>query len=164
MRISQLAVPLLLTACGRMGFEPLDEDLQQEPGGGGAGTGAGRYDTCAQARVIAPGDAIITGTLVGARDDLPATGSCGDGPEIMLRFSGAARGLALRVDPAFHGAYAVGTGCPLDPTRTLVCGPLVASALSPTVRLDVDEHTYVILSHSAGAAGGFTLLTGEAAR
>lgn len=151
----------VLSACGRLGFSPLEEQAQiptnQE--GGSAIPG----ETCATAQRIAPQSDVIVKSTVGAREDVPASAGCGDGPEIVLRFSGSATSFPLRLEADFSGHYAIGQGCPSSASQTMLCGSFEAEQPTSLLSLDVTPDTYVILSNASGASGLVELWLGEAA-
>lgn len=171
MRCLWLLLLSLPVGCGRMDFDPVvdDEDLENggdnggDNGGGNGGSNGGSklHDRCDTAQLLTPSTQVVSGTTAGAKDDLIAVATCGEGPEVMLRFSSAATNLQLRFDAQFYGAYSVGTGCPTDLTRSFVCGPLLANETTAAISLDVTEETYIILSRTAGAGTDFKVVIGS---
>lgn len=153
-----LCAASLLGACGRMGFDPHEDESALPPGKGGSASG----ETCATAQVIEPKDDVIVKSTVGAQKDIQGIAGCGEGPEMVLRFSGIASGFPMRIEANFSGTYAVGHGCPLSNSHPLVCGTFSENQTS-TLSLDVTGDTYVILRNAPGAAGIVELALGQAA-
>lgn len=152
-----LWVAWLLSACGRVGFSPLDEEPPADQGSGGS---AQAGETCATAQLVEPEENVVIKSTFGAREDVPSSAGCEDGPELVLRFSESASGFPLRIEADFSGYYAIGRGCPLSSSQTRLCGTF-SDSQSQVLSLDVTADTYVILSNAPGAAGLVELWLGD---
>lgn len=143
-----------------MGFAPQEGESALPPTQGGGSASLG--ETCSTAQPVKPQAGVISKSTVGAREDVAATAGCGDGPEVVLRFSEGATRFPLRIEADFSGSYAVGRGCPLEGLQTRLCGSF-SDGSTQLLSLDVTADTYLILSNAPGSSGTVELWLGEAA-
>ncbi|MEZ4362382.1 MAG: hypothetical protein R3B48_19490 [Kofleriaceae bacterium] len=166
--VAALAALATLAACGRVGFEePAVEGVKDSDPGevptGDDPAAPHAYDRCESARRIGLLEPVLMGTVTSAHDDLPSPPGCGDGPEVVLRFTGPARTVDLEVTSTFQGSYIVGQGCPLSITAEFSCAPLFSTLATPMSDVAIDENTYLIVNYVEGAGRDFALEVSDAA-
>jgi hypothetical protein len=121
-----LYVVALLTACGRINFDPpggggtVEGATDGRPGDGvggdGAGSGGALGDRCTNPRSISIGDVILAESIADAADDYPSTG-CGSGPDVVYEFQQpATMNRTVSIGGGFTGSFAVTTTCPPTPS------------------------------------------------